>query len=700
MDSTALKPQAASFKGKIAAAKHAMVPPRSGQGHDDRLLAALRWTWPKLWMALGIGIAIFLAYLHLDEGAQELRHTLGAGWLKAMSYVGQTVLYINVMALLWRFYLVWTYKPMPEAADQDLPTLTVLVPAYNEGRQVLDTLHSICASDYPAEKLQIIAVDDGSQDDTWQWMLKSEQELPGRVTLLQQPRNMGKRHALYAGFLRASGDVFVTIDSDSMIEAPTLRRLVSPFVHDQKVGGVGGNVRVLNLKAGLIPRMLEVAFTYGFDFLRASHSRVNTVMCTPGALSAYHRRAVMPVLDEWLNESFLGQPYRIGEDRFLTNLILRDGYHVLFQSNAMVFTNVPVKYKGLVKMLLRWARSDIRESLMMNGFLFKKFRQGSALGARVNHLLSWLDMTAAQLLLVTGMISLLTLPPVVALYTLIGAVLVGLIPLTVYVLRHKSLRCLWAIPYSVFYVVALAWIPVYAIFTVHKSGWLTRQITGNTSLLARLLPATGAGFWRQAPMYATAGLTALVVGSGSSFWMNQPALLPVRVALSQAQAESHPGPDFGIRPASATGQVLAYTHLQDGQRRWRIAAAGSHFDQENGTIDLRGVEMVFYTKDGGQIRLSSDQGEYDPSDHSLSLVGNVQGTTSTGIHLATNSLNYSQDDLTADTDDEVTLSGPTFKVRGRGILLDVANNKTVFKKAVSSRISSARGHSTLATLGS
>jgi hyaluronan synthase len=423
-------------------------------------------------------------------------------------------------------------------------------------------------------------------------------------------------------------------------------------------------------------------------------------MCTPGALSAYHRKAVMPVLDEWLNESFLGQPYRIGEDRFLTNLILRDGYHVLFQNNAMVFTNVPVKYKGLVKMLLRWARSDIRESLMMNGFLFKKFREGSALGARVNHLLSWLDMTAAQLLLVTGMISLITLPPVVAMYTLIGAVVVGLIPLTVYVLRHKSFRCLWAIPYSVFYVVALAWIPVYAIFTVHKSGWLTRQLTSNASLLARLLPATGAGFWRQAPMYATAGLIALVVGSGSSFWMSQPALLPVRVALSQAQAESHPGPDFSIRPASATGQVLAYTHLEEGQRRWRIAAAGSHFDQENGTIDLRGVEMVFYTKDGGQIRLSSDKGEYDPSDHSLSLVGNVRGTTSTGMHLATNSLNYSQDDLTADTDDEVTLSGPTFKVHGRGILLDVVNNKAVFKKAVSSRISSSRGHSTLATLGS
>lgn len=698
MESVALKQEAPALKPQASPARLALVPPSAGGHTPDRLMAALRWTWPKLWMGLGLGLALFLAYLHLDEGALELRQTLGQGWLKAMSYVGQTLLYINIAALLWRFYLVWTYKPLPEVGDEDLPTLTVVVPAYNEGRQVLDTLHSICQSDYPADKLQVIAVDDGSQDDTWQWMRKSEQELPGRVTLVQQPRNQGKRHALYAGFLRATGDVFVTIDSDSMIEPPTLRRLVSPFVHDKKVGGVAGNVRVLNQKAGVIPRMLEVAFTYGFDFLRASHSRVNTVMCTPGALSAYHREAVMPVLDEWLDEAFLGQPYRIGEDRFLTNLILRDGYHVLFQSNAMVFTNVPVKYKGLVKMLLRWARSDIRESLMMNGFLFRKFRQTPALGARVNHVLSWLDMTAAQMLLVTGLISLLTLPPVVALYTLIGAMVVGVIPMTVYILRHRSLSCLWAIPYSVFYVVALAWIPVYAIFTVHKSGWLTRQITAKTPLAVRLgaLLGQGGGSWRLAPVYATAGLAALVIGSGASLWVNQPALLPVRVAIAQTKAS----PENSARQVSGAGQVLAYTHVTDGHPRWRIAAAGTHFDQENGTVDLRGVEMVFYTKDGGHIRLSSEHGEYDPSDHSLSLVGNVRGTTSTGMQLATHSLTYSEDELTVDTDDEVTLSGPTFKARGRGIVLDVATNKAVFKKAVSSSFSSAGRRALPATLGS
>ena len=199
--------------------------------------------------------------------------------------------------------------------------------------------------------------------------------------------------------------------------------------------------------------------------------------------------------------------------------------------------------------------------------------------------------------------------------------------------------------------------------------------------------------WRLAPAYASAGLAALVIGSGASVWANQPALLPLRVALAQSYQA---GPQLGIRNVStgSSQEPLAYTHLQDGQPRWSIAVAGSHFDQENSTIDLRGVEMVFYTKNGGQIKLSSEQGEYDPSDHSLSLEGHVRGVTSSGIRLATNSLTYSEDDLTAETDDEVTLSSASFKVHGRGITLDVANNKAVLKKAVSTSLSSAHrpGH--------
>ncbi len=617
------------------------------------------------------GVSALFAYLLGGDGAQWLSGSLPNIWSRLIAQVGQVILVINVLTLLWRIYLVLTYKPMPACPQADLPTITVVVPAYNEGSQVGVTLHSVAESDYPAEKLQIISIDDGSQDDTWLWMQRAAAELPGRVTLLRQPRNMGKRHALYAAFKQATGQVLVTIDSDSVIEKETLRRLVAPMVADPVVGGVAGNVRVLNMKAGIIPRMLEVAFTFGFDFLRASHSRVNTVMCTPGALSAYRTDAVMPVLDQWLNETFLGKPYCIGEDRYLTNLILEQGYHILFQSNAMVFTNVPTKYKGLVRMLLRWARSDIRESLYMHKFVFKKFRKSSALGCRINLALSWIDMTICQVLMVSGMLSLLTLPPVVALYTLIGAAVVGLVPLTVYFIRHRNLMCLWAIPYSIFYVAALAWIPVYAILTVHKSGWLTRQITAKPQRRPWLQVA------RLTPVYASAGILAMVMGSGASLYVQR---TPEPVAVLLAAAE--PGDQIQIK-----GEGLTFTHSEDGAKRWHLAAAGSSLDRSSGVVNLHKVDVVFYGRQGKQVRLSADGAEFDPSDQSLSFEGNVRGTTHNGLRLATNSLVYYDDERMAETDDEVTLSGPSYRMRGQGMSLDLNKNRTVLRKPVTSRVS-------------
>src|SRR5690606_24226912 len=114
--------------------------------------------------------------------------------------------------------------------DEELPTCTVIVPAYNEGELVWHTLKSLANSDYPKEKLQLLAIDDGSKDDTWQWMLKAKQLLGDRVTIFQQPENRGKRQALYRGFQIGTGEIFVTVDSDSIVKTNTLRNLVSPFV--------------------------------------------------------------------------------------------------------------------------------------------------------------------------------------------------------------------------------------------------------------------------------------------------------------------------------------------------------------------------------------------------------------------------------------------------------------------------------------
>ena len=395
---------------------------------------------------------------------------------RVLLLLGLVLLTANVLALGWRIVLVRRYRPVPACGDEELPVCTVVVPAYNEGRQVLETLRSIVRSDYPAAKLVIIAVDDGSKDDTWAWIQLAAREHPGRIVAVRQRANGGKRRALYAGFLRSRGEVLVTIDSDSQVERETLRNLVGPFVRDAKVGAVAGNVRILNRAEGLIPRMLEVNFAYSFDFIRASQSMVDAVMCTPGALSAYRREVVLPLLPQWLSQRFCGRYATIGEDRAMTNMILRKGHHTRFQRNAVVYTSAPTGCRGLCKMFLRWARSNIRETLVMSGFVFGRFRSTPARGARVNLLLHWLAMTAGQVMKLAALVYLLWLPEVFGVRLLFGAALSATVPAGFYALRYRSSDALWAYAYSVFWVACLSWIGLYAWLTMHKNGWLTRDL--------------------------------------------------------------------------------------------------------------------------------------------------------------------------------------------------------------------------------
>ena len=232
--------------------------------------------------------------------------------------------------LLYNIYLYFQYKVIESVTDELLPTCTVIVPAYNEGNLVFQTLLSIANSDFPKHKLQILAIDDGSKDDTWYWMEKAKEQLGDQIVIFQQPENKGKRHALYRGFNMGTGEIFVTIDSDSIIKPDTLRNLISPFVKDQDCGAVAGNVRVLNNKNAILPKMLNVSFVMSFEFVRSVESQLGSVLCTPGALAAYRSSAVFECLPEWISQTFMGAASDIGEDRAMTNMILKQGKKVLF----------------------------------------------------------------------------------------------------------------------------------------------------------------------------------------------------------------------------------------------------------------------------------------------------------------------------------------------------------------------------------
>ncbi|NRT14854.1 hyaluronan synthase [Flavobacterium sp. 28A] len=395
-----------------------------------------------------------------------------------LAFLGVTLalLLFKISFLLYNVFLYFKYKPIESVTDELLPTCTVIVPAYNEGNLVYQTLLSIANSDFPKHKLQILAIDDGSKDNTWDWMKKAKQELGDQIVIFQQPKNMGKRHALYRGFNMGTGEIFVTIDSDSIIKTDTLRNLVSPFIVDKSCGAVAGNVRVLNNKNAILPKMLNVSFVMSFEFVRSAESQLGSVLCTPGALAAYRSSAVFKCLPDWINQKFMGTASDIGEDRAMTNMILKQGKKVLFQRNAIVLTDVPEQYKGLYKMFIRWGRSNVRENLAMAKYVFTNFKEESKVGTRLLFINQFLTIAMTYPFLLFTLFFIIMHPLLFLSSTLLGILIFSSFPVLFYAKKYSAAESLWAYAYSVLYTFGLFWIAPYAIATAGKSGWLTREL--------------------------------------------------------------------------------------------------------------------------------------------------------------------------------------------------------------------------------
>lgn len=425
-----------------------------------------------LLMLLGV---YFLSVFYGDFqqlNASKMSSTIGLTFIA----IATTLMAFKISFFLYKAYNYFKYKPIASVSDKELPTVTVIVPAYNEGKQVWDTLMSLDNSNYPKHKIQIISIDDGSKDDTWDWMLDAKTKLGDRLEIYQQPENQGKRHALYRGFNLGTGEIYVTVDSDSIVTEDTLRNLVSPFVKDENCGAVAGNIRVLNNKKEMLPKMLDVSFVMSFEFVRSAESNLNSVMCTPGALAAYKSTAVHECLPQWINQTFMGQPSDIGEDRAMTNMILKQGKHVLFQKNAVAFTNVPEQYMGLYKMFIRWGRSNVRENLEMGKYVFTNFRAKGKLGTRILFISQFLKILMSYPLLISMLFFVIVHPLLFIGSTLVSIFVISTFSVLFFASQYKTTEGFWAYSYSILFTFGLFWITPYAIATANRRGWLTRGL--------------------------------------------------------------------------------------------------------------------------------------------------------------------------------------------------------------------------------
>ena len=366
--------------------------------------------------------------------------------------------------ILSRIVLACFYRPPKDVGF--LPPVTVALSCKNEEGSIGRTIDCIFASDYPREKLQVIAVDDGSSDATWEEMTRAQARHPG-VELIRFEQNRGKRHGMGAAARRATGDVVVYVDSDSFVRRDALRRIVQGFA-DPEVGAVCGHAKVENANDNFLTKMQEVRYYVAFRIVKAAESLFSTVTCCSGCLAAYRRKPLMEVLDVWLAQSFLGRSATFGDDRSLTNFMLRR-WRVIYDSTAVCATIVPSTMHQFFRQQLRWKKSWIRESLLASLFMWKRH----PLAAFYFYLGVVFPLVSPAVVFIALVLPLVGLGDFSYMY-IYGTTLMALLYGLVYLVRHKTSLWFYGLAFSIFYMLVLVWQTYYALATVRRNHWGTR----------------------------------------------------------------------------------------------------------------------------------------------------------------------------------------------------------------------------------
>jgi hyaluronan synthase len=254
--------------------------------------------------------------------------------------------------------------PTPSAVDTSAWRVAVVLPFYNEDPDLVrDGLRSLLIQTRVPDELWLI--DDGSDDAATRsavtQMRSALAAVIPAVEVIRFRKNRGKREALAYAFRASSADVFVTLDSDTVLDREAIAEILKPLA-DDTVSAVTGLVGASNRRRNLLTRLIDLRYANAFLYERAAYSALGAVLCCCGSLSAYRGDVVRAELDDFLDQRFLGARAVYGDDRRLTNYALLRG-RVVLQETARAWTAVPERLGHFLRQQARWNKSFFRESV-------------------------------------------------------------------------------------------------------------------------------------------------------------------------------------------------------------------------------------------------------------------------------------------------------------------------------------------------
>jgi len=269
-------------------------------------------------------------------------------------YLLYTSIYLGLIAT--SFYILGYSKEKratrPLFAEEELPKVTIIIPAFNEQKSIARTIESISASNYPKGKLEIIVVDDGSKDNT----LKIAKRYQSDLIKVYTKKNGGKGTALNYGIARSKGDIIFSMDADTFVEPHCVREMTRYFKNPE-VMSVTPSMLIHHPK-GLLQRIQQAEYLFGL-FIRKAFTSVNAIHVTPGAFSAYRKT--------FFEKYGSYDEGNITEDLEMSLRIQYHGYMIEYSPESPAYTIPPNKFKALMIQRRRWYTG-----LMKNTWKYRK----------------------------------------------------------------------------------------------------------------------------------------------------------------------------------------------------------------------------------------------------------------------------------------------------------------------------------------
>lgn len=386
---------------------------------------------------------------------------------------------IAAMFLLTRYLFATFYRPV-RIDPNYTPGVSIIIPCFEEEEWIQRTVHSCINQDYPVDKLEVIVVDDCSKDRSAERVeeiiakLKEADtgdhayRVAERIRFFRQSANLGKRDAMARGAREAKHELLVFVDSDSFLDPFAVRNIVQPF-KDKEMGGVSGRTDVANTYTNALTKMQAVRYSIAFRIMKAAEGYFDAATCLSGPLSCYRRDLVLKYMDAWLNQRFLGQKATFGDDRSMTNFILRHN-RTTYQDSAVCMTIVPRSYKVFLRQQMRWKRSWLRESLIASRFMWKK-EPFMALSFYMGVLVP----IAAPVIVLYNLIYVPIMHRVFPTNFIIGMLMMSLLMSMAQLFIRRSTTWIYALWFCLYYEAVLLWQMPVAWVTFWKTTWGTRM---------------------------------------------------------------------------------------------------------------------------------------------------------------------------------------------------------------------------------